>query len=372
MPSILDFYNRQKYAVDRIVDTTFFRLIEDNTGVLNRIMPVQSYLDTMLLLMKLNRSKPTIASLVGDEQELPNQRARVTLTEELLGEARIGKQHIFTNNDFKAMKKLEEALQRANATALQEELERVFFGIAADLVPSVIEKLTLLTVEVLTTGACNFTDPLTDVRMVLSYPNVVTSGGNQLMFTSNPSGSDDWGAPTTANGLGQIESHSVAWYNNFGSFPRMVALRWSLLRDLANQRSTKRAYGSVVGYVADGANADAALDAMYLKDEQVMDLIRDRTRGAEVILLDAMYSEEQANGSATDKYFLDDKRYMFCEENNVERAFVPTPERDFAPGIYVRARQLDDAPRKERIAGVGCGIPAIVDDRKLAARRVRV
>jgi hypothetical protein len=369
MPSsIIDFYNRQSYKVAKIVDQTFFQLLLDDTSIFQRIAPVQNYVDTALLIMRMSRSKPTIASLVGDEQELPNSRSRVKLSEETLSEARIGKQHVFTNNDFKAFKKFQEAVERAAQPSLVKQFEEVFFGIAADLAPAIIEKMTVLLMEVLTTGSCNYTDPLTKVKMVLSYDEVISSGVNQLMFTAAPISQDDWGA-ITANGLATLETDAMSHYRNFGTFPPTMYMRWNLMRDLANQTSTKRAVAERRGY---GLETEASINAMYIEDQEVLDLIRQRTRGSAVEFLDSMYSEEAESGVITDKYFLDDKRYFFAADGNAERSFVPTPERDFQPGIYTKAKEIDDAPRIERIAGVGAGIPTVFDARKLAARRVKI
>jgi hypothetical protein len=369
MPSIIDYYNRNSIKVSRIVDQTFFRLLEDNTSIFSEIAPVVNYVDTMLLIMRMSRSKPTIASLVGDEQELPNSRSRIKISEETLSEARIGKQHVFTNNDFKAFKKLQEVLSRAGESELTSEFERVFMGIAADLAPAIIEKMTVLLMEVLTTGSCNYTDPVTKVKLTLTYDEVISSGIYQLMFTSAPLTADSAETSATANSLGLMESHATSYYQNFGTFPTRMYLRWNLLRDIANQLSTKRAVAAVRGY---GVETDTAINAIYVEDQQVIDLIRSRTRGATVKLLDAQYSEESETGVVTEKYFLDDKRYLFAEPGNAERSFVPTPEKDFAPGIYVNAKDINDAPRVERIAGVGAGIPTIFDARKLACRRIKI
>ena len=76
------------------------------------------------------------------------------------------------------------------------------------------------------------------------------------------------------------------------------------------------------------------------------------------------------DGTIVDKYYLDDNTYFFTEEGNMERAFTPTVERDFQPGIYVNSKVLNDAPRTERTVAVGNAIPAVFDARKLAARNV--
>ena len=94
-------------------------------------------------------------------------------------------------------------------------------------------------------------------------------------------------------------------------------------------------------------------------------------RGGKVTYLDGSYAEENEAGVPVDKYYLPDHSYIFVEDKMAERAFVPTPEKEFEKGIYVNARELNDAPRRERIAGVGAGIPAVWEPRKLAAKRFK-
>ncbi|MGL5076110.1 MAG: hypothetical protein ACRDBG_09770 [Waterburya sp.] len=367
MASVLDFYSGQREKITKIVDTTLEGLLGDQDNVFSTIAPVQNYADAIMLIVKFSRSRPTIASLVGDEQELPTGRARIQITEEMLSEARIGKQHVFTNNDFKAMKRLEQALQN-NLSTQARELRNLFFGIAGDLAPSIVEKVTVLLMEVLTKGSCNFIDPITEVRFNLSYPDVLTSGINQLMFTANPAAPDAWNVPTTGNAFRDIDNHAQAYGRVFGDgVPIKMYIRKSAMLDIRAQAATRQFIASKRGY---GATA-ADLANIWIENEEIIEEIERRLNGGKVTFLESMYSSEDAQGSISDNFFLADNTYFFAEDKIGERAFVPTPEKDFAQGIYVNAKQLDDAPRKERIAGVGSAIPAIWDARKLAARKFK-
>lgn len=370
MPSILDFYTKQPQKLKKVVDTTFGGLLNDNESELAQLAPVRNYRDAELLIMRFNRTKPTVASIVGDEQELPVQRARATLTEDFLNETRIGKQYVFKNTDFKAMLKLEKALRDKDAPPeLIKEFKRIFFGYAEDLPIAVVEKLTILMIQAFCKASIDFEDILTKARFTISYPDAITTGGDttQLMFTNTPTTPLAWNTPDTATGLRNLELHALAWFRNFGSFPPSLYLRYNLFLDLKAQTSTKQAiavrrgYGATVGDIA----------AMYLEDADVLEVIRQRTKCQKIVFLDDIYSEESESGVVSDKYFLPDDTYFFTEPGIAERAFVPTPEKDFEPGIYVKARELDDAPRKERIVGIGAGIPAIFDGRKIAARKVK-
>ncbi|MGL5925546.1 hypothetical protein [Chroococcidiopsis sp.] len=367
MAAIIDWYSRNTHKVQKIVDLSFFRLLESDTSVFADLAPIVDYVDVMLLIMKFSKSKPTIASLVSDEQELPTGRARIQISEEALTEARFGKQYVFKNNDFKAFKRLEDAIRRAESAELVDAFEGVFLGLAEDLAPAIVEKMTVLLMDVLTTGSCNFVDPLTGVRFQLAYPDTIATGPNQLLFTDAPVAGTQVNNPA-ANSLAQLDAHAMAYYNNFGVFPSRIYLRWTNIRDIAAQTSTRLALSQRNGYSIASTDT-ASLNAVYVEDEQVTDLISQRLRGAEVKLLDAMYSEENEAGVVTDKYFLSDNFYFFGEPGMAERSFVPTPEKMFEKGIYVGAKDIDDAPRIERLAGVGAGIPTVFDSRKLAARR---
>jgi hypothetical protein len=369
MASILDFYTDNTDNISRIVDTTYSLLLRDQTSELATIAPVVDYLDPGLLIMKFNHSKPTIASLVGNEQELPVQRTRVTLSEDLLQEARIGKQYVFKNEDFKAMRKLEMAMRDRNLSGpMITEFKNLFFGYAGDLPTSIIEKLTLILMSVLCTGGVDYDDPLTKAKFNLSYPDIVTSGVNQLMFTAPPLVADSWDTPATAAGLLQLELHARAWNLTFGSWPQRLVMRSSLFLSLLTQTSTRQAIASTRAFTATAGD----LASLYVPDSELINQLKLRTKVTEVILLDAMYSVESSAGIVSDLFFMPSNSYFFSESGNAQRAFVPTPEKDFAAGIYVNWKQLDDAPRKERIVGVGAGIPAIFDSRKLAARRVLI
>lgn len=360
--SIVEFFNRRKRTVDAIVDQTFWRLMEP-TGLLDTLFPVVNYPDRMLLLMKFKHSKPTIASIVAEEQELPIGRNRVELTEEYLNNLKIGKQYLFTARDFELMEKLETSLgQSGRGAQLVPMLEEYFFGIAAHLPVSIVEKHSVLTFQVALTGSCTFTDPLTKARFNVTYPGTIPALLPAALTTTAR-----WGQSATADGLGNIETHATAWYEEFGQWPTVLVMRWKNLRELANQRSVKRAFLSRSGNVG---GSDADVDSVYLTDAAVIDLITERMRGGRVEIFDGMYSEEAANGTVTDKYFLPDDTYFFPEPGNLERAIVPCVENNMNPGLYVAARVLNDAPRQERIAGVANGLPFLKDSRKIAARKV--
>jgi len=99
-------------------------------------------------------------------------------------------------------------------------------------------------------------------------------------------------------------------------------------------------------------------------------MISARLRGAKVNLFDSAYSEEDALGNVIDKYYLPANTYFFAEPGLVEKAYVPTVEKDFAPGVFTLAEMVSKLPRVERVAAVANVIPFVTDARKLASRQV--
>jgi hypothetical protein len=143
-------------------------------------------------------------------------------------------------------------------------------------------------------------------------------------------------------------------------------MHFAQLRQIADSNEAKIAYLRTIG--ADSATPDVT--GVYLKDEQVIDMIKMRVRCQTVELFDAQYSEEAEDGTVTDKFFLPDNYYLFGRDGYLERALVPTVEKDFQPGVFVHSKVVEESPRQERTVAVANGIPLVVDERYIAARKV--
>ncbi|PZV19203.1 MAG: hypothetical protein DCF22_00615 [Leptolyngbya sp.] len=360
--SIVELLSRKKRDVDKIVDITFFRMLEEVSAIAS-IFPITNYVDREILLLKFKHNRPTIGSIVAEDQDIPATRPRSELREELFSNLKIGKKLLFLERDFELMFKMKTYLGMTGAvqTQVAAEIEKHFFGLTADLVPSVIEKLTVLAFQVATTGACIYTDPLTNARVALTYPGTLAT-----LLPAALTGNARWSQPATATPLTNLEGHATAHYDVLGSFPQKIIMRWSNLRQVANSVEAKTAVMRRSG--ADSTTPDTT--ASYITDALATDLILERTRAKELILFDAQYSEESASGVITDKYYLDDNTYLFARDGQFERAFVPTVEKDFASGIFFVAEQTSKSPRREHAIAVGNGIPFVSDDRYIAARKV--
>lgn len=364
MPSITDFLNQQTRTVNRIVDETFWRLTQNQDG-LDGLIPTTSYLTRELFLLKMQHSKPTIANVYAEEQEIYNSRTRMTLNTELISNCKVGKQYTWKGMDFVEMDRLQSVAFKSydGTDAVRLAIENYFFGRAADLIPAIDNRALLMAINVLLNGSSTFTDPLTNAQYSLTYANT-----SPALLLPPLTGTARWTQPTTANALLDIESHGQAYYNRFGYFPVEMRLRYQMIRDIANQDTTRTAIAQKTGYpVATGSAAPAYY---FVEDQIVTDMISARLRGAKVNLFDSAYSEEDALGNVVDKYYLPANTYFFAEPGLIEKAYVPTVEKDFAPGVFTLAEVVSKLPRVERVAAVANIIPFVTDARKLASRQV--
>jgi hypothetical protein len=363
MISFVDFFegnhaNAKKAA--KIIDETFYRL-KETTSDLDRQMPATSYEDADILIYKMNQGRPTLASVVAAEAEIPIQRSRMELSSERTSELKVGKQIVWKENDYKMLQKLR-MLGNQNP-AVTKAIEQAFFQTGANLVPSLYEKATMLAMKIAITGACLYTDPLSGLQVELDYSDLTVSSLMPAALT----GGARWSQAATANGLRDLEQHARAFFDLYGYYRKELTMREPMLRMLANQVSVKQAY-----LAKNGASQidTTATDNLYLEDMAVIDLIKQRAKVDTVTLVDVQYTEELSDGSTRDDYFLPDNYYYFSENGFIERAWVPTVEKNFQPGIYTKTKELNDAPKVERTVAVGAFVPVCFEPRKLAARKV--
>lgn len=362
MPSFVEFFNRKRRAITRIVDETFFRLLEP-TAPIERLYPRTNYVERELLLLKFKGHRPTVASVVAEEQEIPSSRPQLGMNEEDLSNCKVGKRLTWKAKDFEMLRKMQMLFQgTGQSQQAAAAIQKHYFGQIADLVPAVNDKGLMLTLMVAATGKCDFIDPLTEARFLLEY-DVPAS-----LLPAPLTGNARWSQGTQAAcvPLDNFEALARAHYDINGSWAPNVTMHWHNLRQVADANSTKIAKLRKSG--ADTTNPDVT--GLYINDDEAMDMIKERTRATEVIIFDAQLSEEQKNGTIVDKYFLPDDYVVLSTPGTVEQAFVPTVERDFQSGLYTNTKQVNDAPRVESSVAVGNFIPAVFDRRKICARKV--
>jgi hypothetical protein len=366
----VDFYSRNTRQVQAAIDQTEYELRE-NMGPLDALFPVTTYPATELLLLKM-QGDITVASIVAPDQELPNDPGSFKLTEEVLGRTLIGKQHVFTDKEYEMLNKMQTYLAAGGpqANAVITATEQYLYGTAAEMPMAINAKHLILLMEVMSTGACDYTDPLTGLRVQMTYNDRVNA-----LFPAALTDTDRWGQSGTADGLANLELISEAWRSIHGSKPSFMLAHYDDLRALANQESTKEAAA------ANATNIDAALaNSLYLQSlydptslqltpGPLLDLIRQRAGVERVLVVDRKYTERNSAGVESKKFFLPEHTIIFGDPDGMyERARVPFKENNWQPGVFVRTKELSDAPLRERIAGMTAGVPFVRDGRYLCAQ----
>lgn len=371
MAGFVDFYNRNTRQVAAAVDQTD-RLLRENMGPIDLLFPVVSYQQPELLLVKMT-GDITVASLVGPDHELPNDDGQMTLTEELVGDLLIGKQHVFTKKEYKALRKMNLYLSQSGpqAQAVLDGYRQWLYGIAASMQPAVYAKLLILLMEVLTTGACDYTDPLTGVKAGITYNDKVNA-----LFPAALTGNDRWQISASADGLSDLQTLSRAWYDVHGADPEWMLVHHNDLRNLAAQTATKSAYAamgatdaSLVTSVDIPVNKDP--NTLELRPGPLLSLIQGRTGVQRVIIFDAKYTETLEGGGKRKASYLPDDYIVFGSSmGEYERALLPFEENGDQPGLYIATKELNDAPLRERLAGMTAGVPFVKDGRYLCAQKI--
>lgn len=372
MDSFVEFYNRNTREVAEAVDQTEYELRE-NIGPLDALMPVQTYASRELLILKM-KGDISVASIISPDQQLPNDQGEFSLNEDVLGNLLIGKQHVFTDKEYEMLEQMRTYLISGGprGQAVVDAVEKYLYGMAADMPVAIDTKHLILMFQVLTTGACDYTDPLTELKVTLTYNDIVSA-----LFPSTLTGNNRWSQPTTANGLANLEDLSEEWRSIHGVKPAWMLAHYTDLRNLANQTTTKNALGAKVGTDNTLASSlyigtDYNRQTLELEPGPMLELIRERTGVERVLIVDKKYTETLKDGTKRKSSFLPTNYVVFgdSEGGSYERARVPFKENGWQSGIYVRTKELDDAPLRERIAGMTAGVPFVKDGRYLCAQQI--
>jgi len=349
------------------VDQTDWRLLNPvDRSRLDRLIPATSYPSRSILINRMITHRPTLATIIAEDAEVPPSRPQMILNEELLGNCKIGKKYQWNERDQKQLLELQQGnLPQATKIAI----ENYFFGTIGDLVPSIYDKSMRMAMEIALTGSVDFTDPISKAKFKMSY--TTTSGHIPAALTSTAL----WSAATTATPLQNLQDHAETVYNTLGKFPDSVSMHRTQLRQVAATNEAKIAWLTRTG---GSGTTSQDLTGVFLSDMMVKELIGERVNpntGAEVIINDAKYSEENADGTISDKFFLavgaNTGYYQFGWDGYIERGFVPTIENKLASGIYVvNGQKTDDVPHRYWTTAVANFVPVVKDPRYIAARKV--
>jgi hypothetical protein len=371
MPSFQEFFTARKEQVDEMVDKTFSRLLE-NTGPLDSLIPAQNYLDSSLLVAEIERGGKTLASVIAPGQEIPTSRQTLNLTDRVMRPYFAGKKIEWTDADVERLNKLE--LLRSSSPAgsmVVKAIEEDFFKRMVDIVPSVYDRSMVFALQVGCGLDLDYTDPLTKARVQLSYSGKI-AGHVPAALTGNAR----WNQPNTATPLANLQSIAETVYGTssttgLGVWQDTLLMHWYNLRQIASTREAKRAALSKAGAVTTDTDV---IDAQYISDQQIIDLIKERTRVTNVMLMDAQYSEELENGTISNGEYLPSDYFMFLHspKMNLKRAFIPVVGADgtMKAGVAQVTKKKEDLPYREWTTAMGACIPAVMDPRYLVARKV--
>lgn len=374
---ILEYLNRQDIAnsIRVLVDQTNVLLMDTEAiPVLDRVIAPKFYADTNLLLNRIKTHRPTVGTLVSKDAEIPPSKPRMTLTEDILKDSRIGKKYQYGSETLALIRKLN-MMSGNNAVAFADVVKKHFFGEISGLVPAIQDKARLLSTQIALTGSCNFSDPISKVQFSVSYTTVASHMPAALTTTAR------WNQPTTCVPLTNLKDHAeIVYYDpsggndNLGRFPDYVFMNRLNMRRIADSNEAKIAFLTKNG---GSGTTSQDLTGVFVSDEAVKALIGERVNPrnpATVVEIDAMVSEEQANGTVLDKYLMEvngsTDYYFFAWDGYIERAFVPCEE-DGTSGIFiVSGEKTNDIPFKTWTTAVANYMPIVLDPRQICARKV--
>lgn len=372
MPSFIEFFNRRKTKVDELVNRTFFRLLEDTTPV-DALFPSQNYADMSLLIMEITRSRATMANILSEGQEIPATRQNISVVERTLKASYFGKKILWTDRDFEMLAKLENAIAAGQgSSAFVQAIEQDYFKLMMDIVPSIYERALFFALQAATGQAIDYTDPLTNAKFTLSYTGTINAH-----LPAALTGNARWSQATTTTPLTGMQNLTETVYGNLGMWMDTAIMHWANLRQLANSNEAKLAKlqrgGATIA--STDTNYQTVLNSTYVSDDEAISLFKERTRTNDVVLFDAQYTEEAADGTTTvTGEFLPANYVVFTNSRmpSVKRAFLPVQDAsgNFIQGVSTVTKNNADIPYREWSTAVGACVPLVTDARYLVAQRV--
>jgi hypothetical protein len=382
--SVIELLNREKPAIQRAIDLTLSN--RSATGATYRdgmpdpammqYIPETSYMSPEAAFMKFLRKRPTLAYIRGVDGEVITDRETLELTEERIGNVNITKGVIWTEADFKVIKKIMD-LQRsggAGNVAAAREMMDVYKSTPAALSESWANTLFMLCQRVQVCGKALYTDEMSNIPVEIDYTADIPSGHLATTLTTTAR----WSQASTADGIANLSTHLNAVYANLRMFPPAIAMGYTEADNLRNQASTKVRVARMKGIITDGATvADTSnLPRPSLQDVQDV-LATELTSSAQssatpprLVVSDALWYRRTKAGSITSGSYLPAGYYTFLWNGVIEAARFPTVSNDFAGGLAIKTERKDFPPISEKLAVDGCGIPLVADARYIAACNV--
>lgn len=346
---------------------------------LTRFIPQRRYVSPKLAIAKMAERRPTLASIVAVDGEMPLRREPVEFQIEMVGSVKLGRARLFTEEDYDLLNEARLYLA-ANMPQVYQEFEERYMQVPAKLTQAVTSLAALLLIQIFASGAATYIDPETGLGFELSYLNQVPATNRPAALTST----DTWtnANVTTSKPLEVIRDHLNAYYGNVLTLPPAIGMSGAVADGMLNSNDTKLKIGRMLGRISDSVapNAGAIASLPRPSIQECRDwLSREITSSAqgslsvpEIVVTDALYytldSTGRINQSGT--AYHPANQYTFFTEGIVEGAYVPTATNNYAATMALITEEVSKAPKREKASIDTRFLALCTDPRMLGWRQV--
>lgn len=349
---------------------------------LARFIPQTRYVSAKLAIAKIAERRPTLASIVAVDGEMPLRREPVEFQMEMMGSVKLGRARLFTEEDFDLLREAELYLA-ANQPEIYQEYVARYMQAPAILTQGVTSLAALLLLQLYANGSTTYIDPETKLGFELSYLSQVPAANRPVALT----GTDTWTTAnvTTSKPLEHLRDHLNAYYgtgNGVFTLPDALAMSGTVADGMLNSNDTKYKIGRMLGRISDSVTPTAAAIASLPRPsiQECRDwLSREITASAqgtvsipEFIVSDATYytmaSDGRINQAGTS--YLPSNAYVFLTEGVVEGAYVPTATNNYASTMALITEEVSKAPKREKASIDTRFLALCLDPRMLGWRQV--
>ncbi len=382
--SFIEILNQNMSKIVKSVDLTIKRRSTDGSEyadglpdpALYKMFPLTSYSSTLLAIMKMKVAKPMLGSVVAYDQEIPQERNLAELTEETIGSLKIGRSHIFLEEDFVTLNKIT-MMSQSNAPGAAQaasQLLMAYQAIPSQLVDANLFKLFLLSMRVCCLGKTAYTDPKTDYAVELSYDAPVGH------FPAPKTGAGRWNQAVTATGINDLVDHLSAYYTTNQRFPDKIPMNSKNFNELRSQVQTKEFFLRNTREIVFGQTVDPAAIANHrpLTPDELNQVLQSRLMSnvgqspndVTIMPTDGRFYERNKRGDIVTDMYVPPDYYFFYTNGMLEQCIFPNAANDFAGGAAVTTDIIRKDPRNESVTASIIGVPLVADPRMLGARNV--
>ena len=382
--ALLELINSNRPMIDKMVDLTLSRtnsagdVIVDGypDPALDIFFPQMSYSSLKLALLKMKTYAPSVARIVAIDSEIPVERSRVSINEEVLGNLKVAKSRLLTEEDMGVLFEAR-SLDLLGMGDAARALENVYLQSPALLTQAIKNLMRVFAARIACTGVCLYRDPLTRLTATeLDYTSQIPAGHLPAAKT----GIGRWSQYATADGIGDLTSHMSAYFDTLRRFPPYVVMSRKTAMDLLMQSSTRESVARLRGAITELGTVDAAALARMpqpsLSDaaNAVSNRLINTAGGSgstEIIVSDAIYYQSDSEGNPTiSSSFIPNDYYFFAAPGMIEEAVLPTASNNFAGGLVTSTEVVSVEPPKGKLTVAGRVLPLCADPRFIAARNV--